>query len=133
MVRAGPLSNDKVIDVLNHYFIPVVTSNDDYNKNGTASPEDKAARIRIAKDSKNVEKFYKLEVTADYNVADIVCYIVAPNGKVHSTLRLPDCSVAEKVAEFLEEAIRALHVKPGPQVLVARPTLVAPKVKEDQM
>jgi hypothetical protein len=121
-----------VIDLLNHYFIPVVTSNDAYNRTGTASPEEKEARIRIAKESKKVEKVVKIDVTPDSNAADIVCYIVAPNGEVVSTLRLPACSVADKVAEFLEEAIKKLHVKPGPQVIAAKPTLVPPKHGKEQ-
>jgi hypothetical protein len=133
MVRAGPLSDEKVIDLLNHYFIPVITSNDEYNPNGTASAEEKAARARIAKNSKNVEKVKKVVITPDSNASDIVCYIVHTDGEVHSTLRLPECAAAEKVAEFLKEAIGALHVKPGEQVLPGRPTLIPPKAKQDQM
>ena len=132
-MRAGPLSNAKVIDLLNHYYIPLVISNNDYNSTGSASAEEKRERHRIARESKMVEQAKPLSVSAASNAADIVCYIVTPTGDVHSTQRLPDCSVAEKVAAFLETAIKDLNVKPGKQVLPARPTLVPPSAGADQI
>jgi hypothetical protein len=37
-MRAGPLSNEKIIALLNAYFVPVYLSNEDYAKDGSASP-----------------------------------------------------------------------------------------------
>ena len=35
-MRAGPLSNDKVISLLNAYYVPVFISNEDYDEKGQA-------------------------------------------------------------------------------------------------
>jgi hypothetical protein len=113
LIRAGPLSDDKVIDLLNHYFVPIVTSNDDYNETGAAPPEEKAERLRIAIDSKRVEKNNPIVVTPKSGSADIVAYIIGADGRVDSTMRLMDLADPEKVAAFLETAVTKLKVPRG--------------------
>jgi|SRR6185436_13581217 hypothetical protein len=46
-MRAGPLSNNDVISILNRYFVPVYTSNEVSGPNGTGTPEERAALHRI--------------------------------------------------------------------------------------
>ena len=48
-MRAGPLSNTKVIDILNRFFVPVYTVNEDYAPKGPAPAEEKAERESIFK------------------------------------------------------------------------------------
>jgi RNA polymerase sigma factor (sigma-70 family) len=42
-MRASALGNDRTIDLLNRFFVPVYISNDDYAKTGAAPAEEKAA------------------------------------------------------------------------------------------
>ena len=46
-MRAGPLSDGKVIALLNRFFVPVYLSIDDYATGGGAPAADKAALKRI--------------------------------------------------------------------------------------
>ena len=46
-MRAGPLSDEKVIRLLNAYFVPVYVSNEEYRDDGTASPEERKVYTQI--------------------------------------------------------------------------------------
>ena len=46
-MRASSLSNDKVIDLLNHFFVPVYLSNEDFAKGGCAPIEERKELQRI--------------------------------------------------------------------------------------
>ena len=46
-MRAGPLSNPQIIELLNAHFAPVYVSNEDYTEDGPAPAEERAERNRI--------------------------------------------------------------------------------------
>ena len=50
-MRAGPLSNSKVISLLNRFFVPVYAMNEDYRDGGAAPAADRAEYNRIFKQS----------------------------------------------------------------------------------
>lgn len=51
-MRAGPLSNNEVIQLLNTAFAPVFISNEDYDEDGPAPPEGRAERDRIWREAR---------------------------------------------------------------------------------
>ena len=46
-MRGGSLSHAKVVELLNAYFVPVYTSNEDYRDGGAAPPDERAELRRI--------------------------------------------------------------------------------------
>jgi hypothetical protein len=120
-MRAGPLSDDKVIDLLNSYFVPVYTANEEYTRDGTASPAEKAARARMLTEA------WKVAGEQDGGVfmaSDAACYVMAPDGHVVAALRLPNCLENHRVIAMLDGAIKKLNAKNGP-------TLVPPSSQAD--
>ena len=53
-MRASSLSNDKVIELLNHYFVPVYLRNEDCSEDGSASPAEKATRSKSNRSASRV-------------------------------------------------------------------------------
>jgi len=51
-MRAGPLSNPRVISLLNGYFVPVYATNEDYKDGGDAPPEEKNEYGRIFQEAR---------------------------------------------------------------------------------
>jgi hypothetical protein len=120
-MRAGPLSDDKVIDLLNSYFVSVYIANEEYARDGTASAAEKAARVRMLTeawkggDRKNQPVFM---------ASDAACYVMGPDGHIVDALRLPDCLENHKVIAMLEGVVKKLNTKKGP-------TLVPPSPQSD--
>ena len=56
-MRAGPLSDAKVIDLLNHYYVPIYISTDDFeDKNGPAPDAEKKEFVRLFGDVNEAKK-----------------------------------------------------------------------------
>ena len=110
-MRAGPLSDEQVIDLLNHRFIAIEISNDEYNDKGSAPYAEKLERDRIAKETR--VKFNMPFVSA----ADVEAYILAPDGHVHATMRLPELEETSRVMAWLQKAVSDLGSTEG-KVLV---------------
>src|SRR6185503_3056976 len=77
-MRAGPLSNNDVISILNRYFVPVYTSNEVSGPRGTGAPEERAALHRI------VSSFEQ----ARLGTGDVRVYILSPDAKPLASLDL---------------------------------------------
>src|SRR5262245_4489029 len=120
-MRAGPLSDDKVIDLLNSYFVPVYIANEEYTRDGSASPAEKATRARMLTEA---WKGGDRKGTGIFMASDAACYVMGPDGHVIDALRLPDCLENQKVIAMLQGVVEKLHVKKGP-------TLVPPSPQAD--
>src|SRR5262249_38270740 len=51
ILRASSLSNDRVISLLNSYFVPVYVANQDYTESGSAPEEEKAELRRLRREA----------------------------------------------------------------------------------
>ena len=72
MLRAGPLSDSKVISLLNRFYVPVYVSNEDFGPQGQASDEEKKVYWQL-------DKFARVRDLP----RDAVCaFIIAPDGKI---------------------------------------------------
>src|SRR5262249_52798593 len=125
-MRAGPLSDDKVIDLLNRYFVPVYVTNEDYT-HGDASTPEKAARTQMIREAWASDKASLLRAS------DAACYVLAPGGKVIDALRLPECLVTEKVTALLENAIKKLAIPEGKPLVKATPQSAPPTAKPSDL
>lgn len=116
-MRAGPLSNDKVIALLNRYYVPVYTSNEDYEgKSPAASPEERAEKQRI------FGEFSDLKL----GTGDVHVYILKPDGHALEGLDIGSAMVVEKEIALLERCAAKLGTVGGDPVIAPKVTSVAP-------
>lgn len=106
-MRAGPLSNQKVISLLNEYFVPVYTVNEEYTEKGSAPPEEKAERNRIFQEG----------YAAKLSVGSVHVYILAPDGHLRDSLHVAKAAQAENLIALLEKSVADLKVPRGQPVV----------------
>src|ERR1700755_545729 len=75
-MRAGPLSDDKVISLLNRFYVPVFVSNEDYEKDGPAPPDERKEKLRI----------YREAIERKLPNGTVHAYVVRPDGRIQETL-----------------------------------------------
>ena len=107
-MRAGPLSDDKVIALLNSYFVPVAVPTDDYVEGGKA-PEAEREAIK--------------EVLGKTWVANnSVSYVVAADGRVIGThLNSTGASATQRMTDLLEASIQKLQTVAGQPLVKPAP------------
>jgi hypothetical protein len=118
-MRAGPLSNSKVIEMLNRYFVPVTSANEDTNDGGAASPAERAEHQRIYQD------FYQKKL----GVGDVHVYVVGPDGASIGGLDIGSAMDAAKEIAFLTSVTERLHTPGGPPLFTPHPQVEPPKVE----
>jgi hypothetical protein len=102
-LRAGPLSDAKIISLLNRYFVPVYTSNEDYDKGGSAPEDEKKAYLRIYH-----------EALKEKRAAGSVCvYLLMPEGEGLASIIVSDAACQGRLQKFLEDAIKKLKTPEG--------------------
>src|SRR5688500_11223175 len=106
-MRAGPLSNRKVISLLNEYFVPVYTVNEDYSDKGSAPPEEKAERNRIFAEGH----------AAKLSVGSVHVYILAPDGHLRDSLHVAKAAQSDHLIGLLEKTVTELKIPKGPPVV----------------
>lgn len=122
-MRAGPLSNPKIIDLLNRYYVPVTSSNEEADDGGTGPPAEKAERKRIYLD------FYAKKLP----LGDVNVYIVGPDGSSVAGLDINSANNPEKMAALLTRVVSQLHTEPGPPAVKPHPQSAAPASAADAM
>jgi hypothetical protein len=119
-MRAGPLSNKKVIDLLNSYFVPVYTVNEDYSRKGIAPKEEKEERERI----------FKAGHAAKKSVGSVHVYILKPSGEFYDSMHVAEAAKAKKLIELLERSASELKVAAGAPVIKPQPQSRRPTCEE---
>jgi hypothetical protein len=112
-VRAGPLSHDKVIEILNHYYVPIYLSVDDYDKDGSAPAEEKTTFYRLFGEAGDPKKG--------------IGYVISRDGMIFDTFISSPAVTSEKVVSFLEGAAQKLNVSAGQMLGKPEPQAVVPK------
>jgi hypothetical protein len=122
-MRAGPLSNKKVIDLLNAHFVPVYTVNEDYARLGTAPKEEKEARERIFKAGHAMKK----------SVGSVHVYVLKPSGDFFDSLHVAEAAKATKLIELLERSTSELNIAAGTPVVKPEPQSQRPACEEGSL
>lgn len=123
-MRAGPLSNDKVIQLLNTYFVPVYAINEDYVGKDAIVP---------AEERKEFQRIYHESLEAKRSCGTVSVYILAPDGQSIDSLVVPKSAVAENCIDLLERNIRKLGTKPGKPLSAPRPQSAPPQTDADAL
>jgi hypothetical protein len=117
-MRAGPLSDDKVIALLNSSFVPVFVSNEDYESDGRAPPDEKKEKNRIYADA----------VNRKLGSGTVHCYVLNTNAELVETLGVVKATQenGRLLVELLERQAKAQHVTPGDPPVKPRTVSTAP-------
>ena len=115
-MRAGPLSNRKVIDILNRSFVPVYTVNEDYAPQGSAPTDEKAERERI----------FKQGYERHWSVGTVHVYVLGPDGQLFGTLHVAQAAQTTNLIALLERTIAELKTPSGQPVALTTFTNASP-------
>jgi hypothetical protein len=127
-MRAGPLSNEKVIDLLNHYYIPVSVSHNEYVKKGSLVPaEERAEKQRIIRTAWSDPRAPIIRVGED------ATYLLGTDGQVVETLFPPTSIKTDPLIAFLERNIKKLNVQRGETLVPPSGHALAPRVQPDEL
>jgi len=110
-MRAGPLSNPQIIELLNRYFVPVTSANE--------IPDDERVRIYHQFGDKGL------------GIGDVHVYVVGPDGAAIAGLDIGSAMESDKEIAFLSKIAKQLHTQPGPPVFAPHPQSRAPQVPPD--
>src|SRR5436189_2637939 len=102
-MRAGPLSNSRVVSLLNSYFVPVYTVNEEYSEKGDAPAEEKAERNRVFQEG----------YAAKLSVGTVHVYLLAPDGHLRDSMHVAEAARSENLIARLEKIVADLKVPPG--------------------
>jgi RNA polymerase sigma factor (sigma-70 family) len=121
--RASALSNDRVIGLLNHSYIPVAISNRDYGKDGRAPAEEKAEEQRIRSAA------HKEGVLGGTSWV----YVLTPDGRPVDSLHGCNAAVAQNMLDLLEFYARDLGANAGDPVIAPVPLSHPPQAEADSL
>lgn len=122
-MRAGPLSNSKVINLLNRYFVPVYSSNEDSGPRGQGSAQERAEHIRI----------YGEASKQACGAGSVYVYILNPEGKVIDGMHVGRANQGDALAEMLGKVVQNLHTVSGPPVIAPAPQSRPPGYQADSL
>jgi len=123
-MRAGPLSDDKVIALLNGYFIPVYAPYTSEETSTVVSTEQEKEIQRIWRES--------LEKKLPYGM--VHCYLLEPGtGQVFDAMGVVKASVINNTVALLTKAIERYKVKEGRPVVRPGRQVFPSKVAPDSL
>src|SRR5437763_16410211 len=102
-MRAGPLSNSKVISLLNRFFVPVYAMNEDYRDGGAAPAADRAEYNRI----------FKQSLAPGLSTGNVHVYILSPEGIPVDSLPVATAGKTDRVSALLARVIEKLPMPEG--------------------
>jgi hypothetical protein len=108
-MRAGPLSNAKVIELLNRYFVPVTSANE--------LRDDERVRIYHAFHAKGL------------GIGDVHVYVVGPDGNPIGGLDIGSAMDSAKEIAFLNSVIVQLGTEGGSPIFPPHPQSAPPVVE----
>jgi hypothetical protein len=106
-MRAGPLSNSEVIDLLNRYFVPVYSSDEDSSPRGHGPQQEKVAHIRI----------YQEASKKPFGTGAVYVFILNPEGEVIDGMDVAHASQDGALLGMLKGTIEKLHTTPGKPII----------------
>lgn len=131
-MRASSLSNDKVIDLLNHYFVPVQADERFYKYHASIAAEEKAAHQRIFEEFYRLDRKNRQAGRPGLSVGTVHAYVLTPEGKPFDSLHVAEAQ-PERVTAMLQKAIQTLKVARGPSLVEPTAQSSAPTTKADAL
>lgn len=131
-MRASSLSNAKIIDLLNHYFIPVQADGVFYKHHDSVAAEERAAFRRIFEEFYRLDRENRQAGKPGLSVGTVHAYVLTPEGKPFDSLHVAEAK-PERVTAMLQNAIQTLTVPQGPPVVEPAAQSNAPAAKADSL
>jgi hypothetical protein len=131
-MRASSLSNAKVIDLLNHYFIAVQADERFYKHQDSVPAEEKAVHQRIFQEFYRLDRENRQAGKPGLSVGTVHAYILTAEGKPLDSLHVADAK-PERVTAMLQKAIETLKVPQGQLVVEPAAQSTAPAAKADSL
>jgi hypothetical protein len=128
-MRAGPLADPQVIELLNHYFVPVYTSNDFVPGNADFANKERAERDRV----------YRAFLDASLSAGSVHVYVLSPAaeplGSIHVAHAVERDAASGKHATqlLLEKTIHDLKLHRGESLISPRPQSGRPQAPADAL
>lgn len=111
-MRAGPLSNETVISLLNSSFVPVYVDGVYLSHNEAASAEEKAAYRRLFEEFSRFNREAEAKGGAKTSIGSVHAYILTADGRAFDSLHVAEAK-ASRVIEMLRRAIEQLQPAAG--------------------
>jgi hypothetical protein len=115
-MRAGPLSDVRVVELLNAHFVPVYTSNEDYRGTGCAPPAERKELQRIQLEGHQ----------AGLSVGTVHAYVLSPDGHTVDSRHVAQAAKPRELIAMLEAAVKRYQVPAGAPLVKPRPQSAAP-------
>ncbi len=131
-MRASSLSNAKIIDLLNHYFVPVQADGQFYQHQPGLPAEEKATFRRIFEDFYRLDRVNRQAGKPGLSVGTVHVYILTAEGKAFDSLHVAEAK-PERVTAMLQNAIERLKVPQGPPVVEPAAQSRAPATQADSL
>src|SRR5262245_47540261 len=122
-MRAGPLSDERVIALLNRAFVCVYAVNEDYRERGSAPAEEKAELRRIQQEG------YKKKLS----VGTVHAYVLTPDGRTHDSLHVAEAAKTDRTLDMLKRAVTTFKPKEGKPASSLAPQSKPPKAAAGDM
>jgi hypothetical protein len=128
-MRAGPLSNRQVIELLNRYFVPVYTSNDFISGDPSLLKEEQRERGRV----------YRAFLEAKLSAGNVHVYVLSPDaiplGSIHvgEAGDKDSATGKDRTQVLLEKTIRDLKTAKGEPLVAPRPQSEPPKAAQSAL
>jgi hypothetical protein len=113
-LRASSLSNDKVVSLLNRYFVPVYARNGDYRP---AKGQADGATVVPPAERAEYFRIYHEALQAKLSTGTVHVYILDPAGHPIDSLHVARATDPERLAALLESAVTKLKVHAGPPLV----------------
>jgi hypothetical protein len=122
-MRASSLSNERVVSLLNRYFVPVYVSNEDYRGDGSAPAAERAEYDRI----------YREALTGGMSAGTVHAYVVTPDGHPIDSLHVARAAQPKLLIEMLERTVRKMHLREGKPAVAPAVQSTRPKGEPDSL
>jgi hypothetical protein len=122
-MRAGPLSNKDIVELLNSRYIPVYAVNEDYREGGPKSQDEKAA----------YQKLFREGGEKKLSTGSVHVYILSPAGEVVDSLHVAEGAKPSVLKAALEKNAARYPVAPGKAVVPPHPQASAPPYAEGSL
>src|SRR5487761_1729031 len=111
-MRAGPLSNETVISLLNSSFVPVYVDGVYLSHNEAASAAEKAAYRRLFEEFSRFNREAEAKGDDKTSIGSVHAYLLTCDGRAFDSLHVAEAK-ASRVIEMLRHAIEELNPDAG--------------------
>src|SRR5437667_4093939 len=122
-MRAGPLSNTRVISLLNRFFVPVYAANEDYRDGGAQPAEEKAEYNRMFNEAH----------AAKLSVGTVHVYVLSPGGHPIDSLHVATAAKTDWLIDLLERTVEKLNIREGKAVVSPVTQSAPPECASDSL